>query len=84
MQTFKGDKPSEETVAEKSGESVPFLKCGAWEMPTKPLPKAETISPYNITLYALLWMQYISNGNKELLIVHKTFCTFFQVSFLVT
>jgi len=29
MQTFKGDKPSDETVEEKSGESVPFLKSGA-------------------------------------------------------
>lgn len=29
MQTFKGDKPSGETVAEKSGESIPFLKSVA-------------------------------------------------------
>jgi hypothetical protein len=86
MQKFKGDKPSEETVAENSGESVPFLMSVAGRDRCQQNPySARRRNHFTTSRFMLcLWTQYISKGNKELLIVHKIFCPFSQHSFTLT
>jgi hypothetical protein len=67
MRTFKGDKPSDETVEENSGECVLFLKSGAdregCQQNTYPTRIRYHLTTSRFMLCSLT--QYISNGKKE-------------------